>query len=60
MSKLTEDNKFYNKEPANNDKVHVLVCIVPANTLNLVGNKIEEKIRDIREESSQLGENRKG
>uniref|UniRef100_A0A4W6DYH8 G domain-containing protein n=1 Tax=Lates calcarifer TaxID=8187 RepID=A0A4W6DYH8_LATCA len=54
-SKLPEENEFYNKSPTVNDKVHVLVCVVPADTLPTMNNETVQKIRDIRLEASRLG-----
>ncbi|XP_032366032.1 interferon-induced protein 44 isoform X1 [Etheostoma spectabile] len=54
-SKLSKDNQFYNKGPTNNDKVHVLVCVINANTLSQLSENIVKKIREIRKEASELG-----
>ncbi|KAF3703240.1 Interferon-induced protein 44 Microtubule-associated protein 44 [Channa argus] len=43
------------KNPTDNDKVHVLVCVVPADTLSVMKEQVVEKIRNIRMEASQLG-----
>ncbi|XP_041814791.1 interferon-induced protein 44-like [Chelmon rostratus] len=54
-SRLSEDDPFYNKSPTANDKVHVLVCVIDANTVTSMSDSILHKIRDIRTEASQLG-----
>ncbi|KAI9539437.1 hypothetical protein NQZ68_005517 [Dissostichus eleginoides] len=34
-SALSEDNQHYNRDPSINDRVHVLVCVIPGNTAGL-------------------------
>ncbi|XP_073348587.1 interferon-induced protein 44-like [Pagrus major] len=53
-SKLSEYNPFYNKYPKTNDKVHVLVCVIDANTVSTMRDETMQKIRDIRMEASDL------
>ncbi|XP_074471670.1 interferon-induced protein 44-like [Sebastes fasciatus] len=48
-------NAFYNEHQTDNDKVHILVCVVPANTGSQVIEKTVQKIREIREEATELG-----
>ncbi|XP_029911936.1 interferon-induced protein 44-like [Myripristis murdjan] len=54
-SKLSDDSKYYNAEPTLNDKVHVLVCVVPADQIPLVSESFVRKIKDIRRTASDLG-----
>uniref|UniRef100_A0A8C9YZX0 G domain-containing protein n=1 Tax=Sander lucioperca TaxID=283035 RepID=A0A8C9YZX0_SANLU len=53
-SALSDDDQFYNEHPTNNDKVHVLVSVVDANTLSIKSDKAVAKIRTIRIEASEL------
>ncbi|XP_040925548.1 interferon-induced protein 44-like isoform X2 [Betta splendens] len=54
-SKLSEGDQFYNKSPSDNDKVHVLVCVVPADTIPLMKDEVIKKIKEIRINASRLG-----
>ncbi|XP_078131476.1 interferon-induced protein 44-like [Sander vitreus] len=53
-SRMSEDDPFYNNHPTDNDKVHVLVCVIDANTITCMHKEIEEKIRNIRKEATHL------
>ncbi|XP_029911885.1 interferon-induced protein 44-like [Myripristis murdjan] len=53
-SKLSSDSLYYNAEPTLNDKVHVLVCVVPADTAAQLTESFVKKIKDIRETASHL------
>ncbi|XP_075942289.1 interferon-induced protein 44-like [Anarhichas minor] len=47
-SKISEDNQNYNKDPTLNDQVHVLVCIIAANTENILDDESVIKMREVR------------
>ncbi|KAF1377035.1 hypothetical protein PFLUV_G00217700 [Perca fluviatilis] len=53
-STLLENNPFYNQHPTTNDKVHVLVCVIDANAVANITERIVKKICDIRSEASKL------
>uniref|UniRef100_A0A667XFA6 G domain-containing protein n=1 Tax=Myripristis murdjan TaxID=586833 RepID=A0A667XFA6_9TELE len=54
-SKLSGNSLYYNKEPTLHDKVHVLVCVVPATQIPIVPDDIVRKIKNIRRTASELG-----
>ncbi|MEQ2313090.1 hypothetical protein AMECASPLE_038017 [Ameca splendens] len=47
-------NEFYSKSPTSKDIVHLLVCVVPADTIILLQDKVIEKLRKIRKDASEL------
>lgn len=54
-SSLSKTDPFYNANPTINDKVHILVSVIDANTAHLLGKHVEETIQDIRDEATELG-----
>ncbi|XP_067428583.1 interferon-induced protein 44-like [Thunnus thynnus] len=55
VSKLSEDNQFYNTTVNPNDTVDILVCVIPADKVSLTTDETVQKIREIRTAASQLG-----
>ncbi|KAM3602533.1 uncharacterized protein V6R79_005892 [Siganus canaliculatus] len=53
-SRISEKDKFYNRQPTTNDKTHVLVCVIPADAVSRMNDETLKKIRDIREEATRL------
>ncbi|XP_068565209.1 interferon-induced protein 44-like [Cebidichthys violaceus] len=53
-SKLSKDDQHYNPSPSANDRVHVLVSVIDANTASRMDDKVLNAIIDIREEASDL------
>ena len=54
MSPLSSDNPNYNPNPSLDDRVHVLVCVLPANMVNIDDSHLQ-KMAAVREEASRLG-----
>ncbi|XP_034084807.1 interferon-induced protein 44-like isoform X2 [Gymnodraco acuticeps] len=46
-SSLSEDNQHYNRDPSLNDRVHVLVCIIPGSIAGLQDDSVR-KLREVR------------
>lgn len=51
---LSEDNKYFNPNPTIDDKVHVLVCMLNANAVE-VNASVLMKMKEIREHARDLG-----
>ncbi|XP_016523054.1 interferon-induced protein 44-like [Poecilia formosa] len=54
VAPLTQDDPGYNPSPSADDKVHVLVCVMSANS-SLIKSSVLEKMKSIRETASDLG-----
>ncbi|XP_069013073.1 interferon-induced protein 44-like [Embiotoca jacksoni] len=54
-SPLSESDPHYEKSPTLDDKVHVLVCIVASDTVNILDDESLRKIRDVRAAASERG-----
>ncbi|XP_063759523.1 interferon-induced protein 44-like isoform X1 [Eleginops maclovinus] len=48
FSPLSENNQDYNKEPALNDRVHVLVSVISASTAVFLTGDFQKKLREVR------------
>ncbi|XP_069380551.1 interferon-induced protein 44-like isoform X2 [Paralichthys olivaceus] len=51
---LMEGDIGYNSHPTVEDKVHVLVCVVPVSSVSLLSDKIVKKMREVRLAASEL------
>ncbi|CAK6984549.1 interferon-induced protein 44-like [Scomber scombrus] len=52
---LSEGDQYYNTEVNPNDKVHVLLCVIPADTVSHMKEEVTRKIQEIRRAASELG-----
>ncbi|KAM6965860.1 interferon-induced protein 44-like [Tautogolabrus adspersus] len=54
-SPLTENDPSYNSNPSLDDKVHVLVCVVPVDSVSVLSDKVVQKLREVRLAARDLG-----
>ncbi|KAG7243637.1 hypothetical protein INR49_011194 [Caranx melampygus] len=52
---LSETDQSYNSSPTLNNKVHVLVCVVAADTLDILDDETMKKMREIRLAARDMG-----
>ncbi|XP_029946318.1 interferon-induced protein 44-like isoform X2 [Salarias fasciatus] len=52
---ISEDDDFYNANPILNDKVHVVVFVIPADKISLISETMRTKMRNIRLAASEEG-----
>ncbi|XP_071383971.1 interferon-induced protein 44-like [Centroberyx affinis] len=52
---LSKEDQGYNSCPTLDDKVHVLVCVIPADTVSLLSDEVVGKMMDIRVAASNMG-----
>ncbi|KAI9523329.1 hypothetical protein NQZ68_028353 [Dissostichus eleginoides] len=55
ISTLSENNQHYNSNPSLNDRVHVLVCIVPGSIAALQDDDSVRKLREVRLAARDMG-----
>ncbi|KAM8725348.1 interferon-induced protein 44-like [Acanthopagrus schlegelii] len=53
--KISKDDRYYNTSPTFNDKVHILVSVIDANTSSIIKDEVLRGMQDIRDEASELG-----
>ncbi|KAM8723534.1 interferon-induced protein 44-like [Acanthopagrus schlegelii] len=52
---LTEDDPSYNPSPKLDDRVHVLVSVIPADSVSLISEEVIKKMREVRLAASDMG-----
>ncbi|KAF4074927.1 hypothetical protein AMELA_G00228840 [Ameiurus melas] len=52
---IPDDNPKYKKNPTLSDKVHCLVCILPADSVSRMDDKFFEEMKHVRDRASLLG-----
>ncbi|XP_078124794.1 interferon-induced protein 44-like isoform X2 [Sander vitreus] len=55
VCKISEDDKNYNKTPTLSDRVHVLVCVITADTVNILNAESVRKMREVRLAARNMG-----
>uniref|UniRef100_UPI003AAFDB50 interferon-induced protein 44-like n=1 Tax=Centroberyx gerrardi TaxID=166262 RepID=UPI003AAFDB50 len=55
ISTLSEEDQGYNSCPTVDDKVHALVCVIPADAISRMSDEVVGKMRDIRLAASNMG-----
>ncbi|KAM8723546.1 interferon-induced protein 44-like isoform 2-T3 [Acanthopagrus schlegelii] len=55
VSAISEDDNCYNKAPTLKDRVHVLVCVIPAPSVNIQSAATVAKMREVRLAARDLG-----
>ncbi|KAK2833580.1 hypothetical protein Q5P01_017469 [Channa striata] len=54
-NRLTKNDIGFNSSPTLDDKVHVLVSVLPANTASVLEDDVVKKMRDVRLAASDMG-----
>ncbi|XP_041634158.1 interferon-induced protein 44-like [Cheilinus undulatus] len=55
FTKMSTDYYYYNSNPSLDDKVHVMVCVIPADSVSLINEKILDKFKQVRAAATELG-----
>lgn len=55
---IQENDKYYNSSPTLNDKVHVLVSVIPAGSVSILSDGVVKKMREVRLAASEMGKSR--
>ncbi|XP_030264291.1 interferon-induced protein 44-like [Sparus aurata] len=52
---MTEDDPSYNPSPTLDDRVHVLVSVIPTDSVSLLSEEVMKKLREVRLAASDMG-----
>ncbi|XP_041813580.1 interferon-induced protein 44-like isoform X2 [Chelmon rostratus] len=52
---MTEDDMGYHSCPTLDDKVHVLVSVIPADSFSILSDEVVKKMKDLRRAASDMG-----
>ncbi|XP_062861751.1 interferon-induced protein 44-like [Trichomycterus rosablanca] len=55
ITSLSDDGKYYNKNPSLSDQIHCLIYVIPADKITMMPTEVTTKIKTIREEASKMG-----
>ncbi|XP_041634511.1 interferon-induced protein 44-like [Cheilinus undulatus] len=54
VSPLTQNDPGYNSNPSLDDKVHVMVGVIPADSVSLLSDEVVQKLRQLRAAATEL------
>ncbi|XP_075942287.1 interferon-induced protein 44-like [Anarhichas minor] len=55
IAQLQETDRDYISSPTLEDRVHVLVCVIPAGSVSLISEEVEKKLREVRQAATEMG-----
>ncbi|KAM6913493.1 interferon-induced protein 44-like [Lycodopsis pacificus] len=55
VAQLQETDRDYISSPTLEDRVHVLVCVIPADSVSLISDKVVKNLREVRLAAAKLG-----
>ncbi|XP_068574791.1 interferon-induced protein 44-like [Cebidichthys violaceus] len=54
-AQLQETDEDYNPAPTLDDRVHVLVCVIPVASVSLISEEVVQKMREVRLAATEMG-----